>query len=286
VRDGAADAGITGLDFLLETGEADDERAQVVFDNIGIGRAKVVLAVPDGWVDVWSVADLADLATRQRERGRDVRVATSYPNVTRAYLHRHGIHSFNLLVTEGGLEAAPSLGLADIISTVLETGTTLLANRLKMIRGGTILRTATVCIANMRALKQSQVKLAAIKEILERFEARRRAQQFYALTANMRGDSPDAIARHIWVRPWLAGIQGPTIAKVYGPPSDNGDWYAATVVVPTERLTEAVQHLRDSGGSGITAVPASYVFEEQSQSYSALQARLSRSDNAERSREL
>lgn len=274
VRDGTVDAGITGLDFLAETGEEDDERAQVIFDDLSIGRASLELGVPEGWIDVWSVADLADLAARERDRGRDLRVATESPNVTRAFLHRHGVHAFQIIPTEGGVEAAPSLGMADFVSALVETGTSFRENRLKMLAGGTILKTQQVLIANLRTLRRHPARLAPIKQILELFEARRRAQRFYAVTANIRGASAEAVARHIWEQPSLAGIQGPTIARVYGPPHDPGDWFAATIVVPTERLTEAVQHLRDSGGSGITAVPAAYVFESQSRSYAELEARL------------
>jgi len=274
VRDGTVDMGITGRDFLVESGEEDDERAQVIFDDLGIGRAHVVIGVPEGWVDVWSIVDLADLAVEYRERGRDLRVATEYPNLTRSFLHRHGIHSFELLTAAGAVEAAPTLGLADFVSTILETGTSFRDNRLKTVRGGAMLRTETCCIANVRTLRQHPARLQPIRQILELFEARRRAQRFYSVVANIRGGSAEAVARHIWDQPALAGIQGPTIARVYGPPDDPGDWYAATIVVPTERLSEAVRHLRDSGGSGITVVPATYVFEAQSQSFAALEARL------------
>lgn len=274
VRDGTVDAGITGLDFLAETGEEDDERAQVIFDDLSIGGASLVLGVPEGWIDVWSVADLADLAARERERGRDVRVSTESPNLTRTFLHRHGVHSFQIVPAEGGVEAAPSLGMADFVSALVETGTSFRENRLKMLSGGTILQTHQVLIANLRTLRGRPARLGPIKQMLELFEARRRALRLYAVTANIRGESAEAVARHIWERPSLAGIQGPTIARVYGPPHDPGDWFAATIVVPTERLTEAVQHLRDSGGSGITAVPAAYVFEGRSRSYADLEARL------------
>lgn len=276
VREGTVDVGMTGLDKLYESGEEDDERAQVIFSDLGIGRARIVLGVPEGWIDAWSVADLADLAVQYRDRGRDLRVSTDFPNITRSFLHRHGIHAFELLPTEGAVESAPSLGLADLVSTLLETGTSFRENRLKVLRGGTILATETCCIANLRTLRRHPEKLGPVKQLLELFEARRRAQGFYSVVANIRGSSPDAVARHIWERPTLAGIQGPTIARVYGPPGDPGDWYAATLVVPTERLTEAVQHLRDSGGSGITAVPAAYVFESQSHSFTALEEKIER----------
>jgi len=148
VREGTVDVGMTGLDKLYESGEEDDERAQVIFSDLGIGRARIVLGVPEGWIDAWSVADLADLAVQYRDRGRDLRVSTDFPNITRSFLHRHGIHAFELLPTEGAVESAPSLGLADLVSTLLETGTSFRENRLKVLRGGTILATETCCIAN------------------------------------------------------------------------------------------------------------------------------------------
>ena len=130
VEEGSADLGVTGMDRLLEYRE-DDRRAAVLVDNLGYGRCDLVLAVPDVWLDVTSLADLADLALEFRQEGKQLRIATKYPRLLSEFLHDRGINYFTLAPASGTLEAAPLAGYADLIADLTATGTTLRENRLK-----------------------------------------------------------------------------------------------------------------------------------------------------------
>ena len=117
---------------------AEDDDVVVVHPELGFQRCALVLAVPEGWVDVSAVADLADVAAELRRAGRELRVATKYVNLTRQFLYDRGITYFNLVEVSGALEAAPALDTADIICDLTSSGVTLRENRLKTIAGGTV----------------------------------------------------------------------------------------------------------------------------------------------------
>jgi ATP phosphoribosyltransferase len=274
LRDGSVDVGITGTDSLYETGEEDDERAAVIAYDLGFMRGQLTLAVPDAWIDVWSIHDLADLSVRFRDRSRTLRIASDWPNLTRQFLHRQGIYYADVVDQPGAVESAPMMGYADAISTLTSTGTSLRENRLKTVEGGTVLQAVQCLVANLESLRRQPEKVAPLARILELVEARHQARDLVSVVANIRGPSAEAVAAHIWTRPDLAGLQGPTVAPVYGQPGSDVNWYAVTVVVPTTRLLSAVEHFRQSGGTGITAIPARYVFDRHCGSFEALAARL------------
>jgi ATP phosphoribosyltransferase len=276
LRDGSVDVGITGTDSLYESGEEDDERAAVIAYDLGFLRGRLTLAVPDAWIDVWTIHDLADLSARFRDRNRTLRIASDWPSLTRRFLHRQGIPYTEVIEQPGAVESAPMMGYADAISTLTSTGTSLRENRLKMIEGGTVLQAAQCLVANLESLRQEPEKVAPLARILELFEARQQARDLVSVVANVRGPSAEAVAAHIWARPELAGLQGPTVAPVYSQSSGESNWFAVTVVVPTRQLLAAVEHFRASGGTGITAIPARYVFDRQCRSFEALAERLRR----------
>jgi ATP phosphoribosyltransferase len=274
LRDGSVDAGITGTDSLYESGEEEDERAEVIYYDLGFLRGSLVVAVPDAWIDVWTIHDLADLSVRFRDRQRTLRIASDWPSLTRRFLHRQGIYYAEVIEQSGAVESAPMMGYADAISTLTSTGTSLRENRLKMVEGGVVLEAPQCLVANLESLRRQPKKLPVLARILELVEARQQARDLMSVVANVHGPSAEAVAAHIWAQPELAGLQGPTVAPVYGRPGNAGSWYAVTVVVPTSRLLAAVEHFRQSGGMGITAVPARYVFDQECSSYAALLERL------------
>jgi len=117
-------------------------------------------------------------------------------------------------------------------------------------------------------LAQEQSTCQETKGILEHVEAYLRARDFFSITANIRGNSPEEVAAHVTQRPEISGLKGPTISKVY---SDDADaWYAVTVVVPRDKLMVAVDHLRKIGGGSVTVFQAHYVFQDQCNSYQEL----------------
>jgi ATP phosphoribosyltransferase len=87
--------------------------------------------------------------------------------------------------------------------------------------------------------------------------------------ANMRGESPEAIAQKLFSETSVGGLQGPTISSIYTR-EQNRAWYSISVVVRRDRLPQAVTELRSIGGSGIIVTPVTYIFEEEPPRYTAM----------------
>ena len=262
VEEGSAELGITGLDRFLEY-RGEGSPVIPLIEDLGFGRCELVLGVPDSWLDVVSIDDLADLAVEFRQGGNQLRIATKYPRLLSRYLYSKGINYFSLVQASGTLEAAPAAGYADLIADLTASGTTLRENRLKTVEGGTILVSQSCLIGNRRLLAGSPDGLKLALAILEMMEGHLRAGSFYRLIANVRGPSAETVSAGIFTRPDLAGLQGPTVSRVYN--IDEEDWYAVSLVVPREKLLEAVDHLRQAGGLDISASRVSYLFKDRCQ---------------------
>ena len=267
VEEGSADLGITGLDRYLELRHEAGPVVPII-EDLGFGRCELVLAVPDSWLDVSLLSDLGDLALDFRQHGRQLRIATKYPRLLRTFLHHGGINHFSLIQASGSLEAAPMAGYADLIADLTASGVTLRENGLKTLEDGAILRSQACLIGNRAQLKASPIGLGLARELLERMEGHLRGGSFYRLTANVRGDSAELVSSNILSRPELAGLQGPTISRVYN--VDEQDWYAVSLLVPKEGILESVDHLREAGGMDIAASQVNYLFKEHCQSYQNL----------------
>lgn len=138
---GRIDAGITGEDLVRE-GLAESEDRLDCAARLGFGHADVVVAVPEAWFDVETMADLGEVAAGFRARhGRRLRIATKYWRLTqRHFSQEHGIQLYRIIESLGATEGAPAAGQADIIVDITSTGSTLRANRLKVLSDGVILR--------------------------------------------------------------------------------------------------------------------------------------------------
>ena len=273
VEEGSAEMGITGLDRLLEY-RHDDDAVIPVMEDLEFGRCDYVLAVPDSWLDVTSIDDLADLALEFHERGDQLRIATKYPRLLRRFLFERGINFFTLVPASGTLEAAPIAGYADLIADLSATGTTLRENRLKTLEGGTILTSQACLIANPGALAGCPSDLRLAQSLTEMLESRLRAEPYYRITANVQGRSAEDVSAMILARPEVAGIQGPTVARVFS--VEEADWYAVSLLIRKNRLLDAVDHLRDCGGVDIAAAQLSYLFKGESQAFVGLMDRISK----------
>lgn len=267
VEENTADFGITGIDRYLEY-QREDGHAVVIIDDLGFGECELVVAVPESWLDIASIDDLKELSSEFRQKGRQLRVATKYPRLVRRFLMREGLVFYSLVHSSGSLEAAPAAGYADIIVDIASSGTTLRENRLKVIEGGVILSSQACLMANVASFREDGDLLEMARAVLEPMEANLLARQFYRVTANIRGPSTDEIARRVLSNPELAGLKGPTIAPVYNPREE--DWFAVSMLVPRERLLEAVDHLRRCGGADIAASQADYLFTAKCAAYERL----------------
>jgi ATP phosphoribosyltransferase len=274
VDEGSVDLGITGYDIVREH-EHEDDAVEVLYPELGYGRCELVLAVPDAWLDVTSIGDLGQVATELRAKGSELRVATKYGNLTRQFLYQQGINYFNVVSSQGALEAAPTMGYGDIVSDLMTSGVTLRENRLKTIAGGTILRSEACLIGNRRELAASDPKLQRTRAILELIEGYLRGRKHASITANVSGESEEAVARHITAFDKAGGLRGPTIARVYTKVPGEQKWFAVTVVVARDQLLGAVEQLRKAGAVDMTVQDLHYVFEHRSWHFEALQRQLS-----------
>ena len=132
--------GVTGEDLVRET-VADADAKIALLAPLGYGMADVVVAVPELWVDVWTMQDLDDVAAGFRARhGRRMRIATKYWNLTQIFFAAHGIALYRVVESLGATEGAPAAGTADAIVDITTTGSTLAANHLKVLEDGVVLR--------------------------------------------------------------------------------------------------------------------------------------------------
>ncbi len=273
VADGTVDMGITGLDVVHEIAGSFDD-VIILHDNLCYGGCQLVVAVPEAWIDVDTMADVVDVSLDFREHNhRNLRVATKFTNLARQFLHQHGVHHFTLVEAEGAIEAAPMLGYGDIIIDLSATGTTLRENHLKPISDGVILDSNACLIGNVHRLRDCAPVLSTARMLLEVIDAALNGRNYYQVTANIRGASAEAVAHAVASNATTRGLQGPTVAPIYAshaPDGEDGHWYGATIIVSSANLLDAVSHLRSIGGTQTTVVPVRYVFMAQSPSYQRL----------------
>ncbi|ACP24199.1 ATP phosphoribosyltransferase [Sinorhizobium fredii NGR234] len=150
VGSGAVDFGVTGEDLVRE-GIADVDARVEFAARLGFGHADVVVAVPEVWYDVDTMADLGDVAADFRARhGRRLAIATKYWRLTQQFFSgSHGIQLYRIVESLGATEGAPASGSADIIVDITSTGSTLKANHLKILSDGVILR-SEACLVRAR----------------------------------------------------------------------------------------------------------------------------------------
>jgi ATP phosphoribosyltransferase len=264
VRDGSVDFGITGWDSVRERcGDHDD--LLPLHRALGFGHCALHTIVPQSWERVHAMAGLR--ATRD-ELDRPLRVATKYHRLTADFFAQHGLADAVLIDAEGTLEAAPLIGYADLIVDLVSTGTTLRDNQLRTLTDGLLLESQAVLVANRRMLKSRPEVKAMAKLLLEFVEAHLRAAGALSIFANLRGESPEAIAQRMFAQAVIGGLQGPTISPIIT--REGGDWYGVHIIVRRDQLTQAIAELRAVGGSGVVVTPVTYIFEEEPAAYRAM----------------
>ena len=183
---GLAHFGVTGEDLVREKVPDADARLELVAP-LGFGRADVVVAAPQAWIDVRSMADLEDVAAAYRaRRGERMRVATKYVNLTRRYFADHGVGDYRIVESLGATEGAPAAGAAELIVDITTTGATLAANALKPLEDGPILRSQAMLVASLGAAwGPAQRKSARL--ILDRIAASEEARKSREVRARLPG---------------------------------------------------------------------------------------------------
>jgi len=258
---GSTHLGVTGEDLVREM-IPEAERRVALLTRLGFGRANVVVAVPQAWIDVRSMADLDDVATAFRLRhDRKMRVATKYVNLTRGFFARHGISDYRIVESLGATEGAPVAGAAELIVDITTSGGTLAANALKVIDDGVILRSE----ANLAAAKGANWDGAAresARRVLDRIAAQDRAQAFREVRTRFSGCDETLLeeARERF------GVMAP-----FGGPTSSG---MLTLHCPPQQVYGLAELLRARGAGAVSVAELGYVFTRDNPLYAALEQAL------------
>ena len=229
---GILDAGLTGLDWVLENQAKVEVIADLVYSKASRDKARWVLAVPADS----PISRLEDCAGR--------RIATELVGYTKRYFAERGI-DVAVEFSWGATEAKIASGLADAIVEVTETGSTIRAHGLKIIH--TLLETNTRLIANPASLRD-EWKRTKIRQVALLLKGALNADNMVGLKMNVPQERLDAVIAI------LPSLTSPTVAKLY-----RGAWYAVESVVSEETVREIVPRLIEAGADGIIEYPLNKV---------------------------
>ncbi len=228
VAGGALDAGLTGLDWVMET-EADVETVcDLVYSKASDRVARWVLVVPKD-SDVTKVEEL--------EGGK---IATELVGFTRRYLTERGVKA-DVEFSWGATEAKVVQGLADAAVEITETGSTIRAHGLRIVCD--LLQTHTVLIANKSALADPWKK-AKIDQMAMMLTSALTARGKVLLKLNAPSGKVDAIVK------LLPSLNAPTVSHLY-----DTDWLAVETVVERDQVRALVPRLSAAGARGILELP-------------------------------
>tara|TARA_B100000965_G_scaffold395895_1_gene410069 strand:- start:511 stop:1188 length:678 start_codon:yes stop_codon:yes gene_type:complete len=152
--DGTLDLGISGLDLLKESEKNLREKIKIK-RKLDFGNANLVVAVPDDWIDVQTIADLEEVSfdIRSKKNSR-LRIATKYLNLTNDFMLSKGVTQYKLIPSLGATETYPFIGSSEIITDITSTGKTLIDNNLRVLKDGLILNSkACLFVAKKKAVK-------------------------------------------------------------------------------------------------------------------------------------
>ena len=154
---GNIDIGFSGYDLFKES-EINVQNKILINKRYDYGKANLVLAIPDLWIDVQTLLDLDEVADEFKKKKKGLlRVATKYPNLTRQFLYSKGVTQFQLVQSLGSTEVAPFTGTAEIISDITSTGATLKANNLRILKDGEILKSQACLMISKKSLNKKRI---------------------------------------------------------------------------------------------------------------------------------
>jgi len=160
-KSNSLDMGFSGLDLLKES-EINIQKNIKVFKSYPYGKATLVVAIPDDFIDIFSMADLEEVAFEFKDKKkRRLRVATKYPNLTREFFYNKGVTQFSLVKSVGSTEVAPFTGSSELITDITSTGSTLAANNLRIINDGYILKSELCMMVGKSSLKNNEFQKLA-----------------------------------------------------------------------------------------------------------------------------
>ena len=258
---GSVHMGVTGEDLVREQMPDADARV-VLIEGLGFGFANVVVAVPQAWIDVRTMADIDDVATAFRHHhGRKMRVATKYINLTRDFFSGHGIIDYRIVESAGATEGAPAAGTAELIVDITTTGATLAANGLKIVDDGLILRSQANLVAARGADWGAEQREIA-RVILDRIAAQARAKAYREVRARFAACD----ARLVDSAKEKFKVETP-----FGGPTSSG---MLTLHCPPSEVYALTSYLREHGAEAVAVADLDYVFSKDNPLYARLEAGL------------
>ena len=254
LEDGSIHFGVTGEDLIREN-LADADRVVELVLPLGFGYADVIVAVPQSWIDVETMADLDDVALAfHRRHGRRLRIATKYLNLTRRFFADHGIADYRIVESAGATEGAPAAGTAEAIVDITTTGSTLAANNLKILDDGVMLKSQANLVASLTA-DWTPAALKAAGVMLDRIDAKLSAEAQVVVIAHGKLN-----------RTKLAK----ELAAEFSCDVVSGGDDALSLLCPREHLQAVATRLREAGVDTVTVRTSEYIFRAEN----ALMARL------------
>lgn len=256
---GSVHFGVTGEDLVRESITDADKRVLLI-DGLGFGYANVVVAVPQAWIDVRTMADLDDVTTGFRaQHNRRMRVATKYINLTRGFFAQHNVVDYRIVESAGATEGAPAVGTAEMIVDITTTGATLAANGLKVLDDGVMLRSQANLVASREA-DWSDTARETARMILDHIASRARAGKYKEVRTRFKGCN-DALLAEAHSR---FGVVSP-----FGGPTSSG---MLTLHCPPAQIYALGSFLRQHGADTVSVAALDYVFDKENPLFSKLAA--------------
>lgn len=233
VENGALDCGLTGHDWVLETGAKVVEVSELIYSKISRRPVKWVLAVPND----------SDIKTVQDLQGK--RIATEVVNMTRAFLARHGVEA-DVEFSWGATEVKPPR-LADAIVDVTETGSSLKANNLRVV--AELLQSTTRFIANKAAMNDTWKK-QKIEDIVLLLQGAINAEGKVGLMMNVQRKDLDAVLAI------LPALQTPTLSPLADP-----SWVDVNTILEETIVRNIIPKLKAAGARGLVEYPLNKIID-------------------------
>ena len=254
VEAGEVQLGVTGEDILRERAAVLEERV-FLLRPLGFGRADLVVAAPQSWIDVETMVDVEEVAHHYLARtGQRLRVATKYDRQTRSFFAAKGILDYRIVESSGATEGAPAAGAAELVVDITTTGATLAANNLKILADGVILKSEAQLAAALHAPWQAG-HLGTLRRLMTVVEARARGRALAALRWPAEMDAAAGVA----IEPFLSR----------GAARQSGG-----LLAPEKLLFETAAALAAAGVEPVSVTRPDYVFEASSPAVEALADKL------------
>ncbi len=158
LSDGSVDIGISGFDLCNESLPGIKKNIKI-FKRLNFGFANLVVAIPKDWIDVQTIADLEEISFNFKNKNSGkLRIATKYPNLTNDFLNSKGVTQYKIVNSLGATEIYPLTLQSEIITDITSTGSTLRANKLRILKDGLILKSSACLIASKKSLRENTKK--------------------------------------------------------------------------------------------------------------------------------